>query len=65
MKCEFLLWYKTFKCILFIYYLQMTEMHAELVEFNEILQKKLANREAQILSMTNQIAALNGRVNTH
>ena len=37
-------------------------MHAELVEFNEILQKKLANRDSRIIAMTNQIASLSGRV---
>jgi len=42
--------------------LQVAEMHGELMEFNEFLQKQLLCRELQLKSLTQELVSLRGPV---
>jgi len=42
--------------------LQVAEMHGELMEFNELLQKQLLCRESQLKHLTEELVSLRGPV---
>lgn len=45
--------------------LQVAEMHGELMEFNEFLQKQLLSRESQLKHLTEELVSLRGPVSTY
>ena len=44
--------------------IQVAEMHGELMEFNELLQRQLIIREAQLKRVTNELVNLRGPVSS-
>lgn len=43
---------------------QVAEMHGELMEFNELLQRQLIIRESQLKRVTNELVNLRGPVSS-